>query len=124
MLQEDQSVCNYRHSHPRHVIENTFDILLTRWRNFHTPINASVEIVEKYVKAAVLLHNYLRPTENADYCPSGFIDSEDFSGNIQTDYWRESFQFNSQAPLSKLQRAWILIYRTCSCNERWLEGLC
>ena len=60
MLQEDQSVYNYRNSCPRRGIENTFDILVASWSIFNTPINASVEIVEKYVKAAVVLHNYLR----------------------------------------------------------------
>lgn len=60
MLQEDQSVYNYRNSCPRRGIENTFDILVASWSIFNTPINASFEIVEKYVKAAVVLHNYLR----------------------------------------------------------------
>ena len=63
MLQENQCVYNYRQSRPRRVIENTFDILVTRWRIFNTPINTSVEIVEKYVMAAVVLQNYLRQTE-------------------------------------------------------------
>ena len=54
--------------------ENTFDILVTILRNSNAPINASVEIVEKYVNAAVLLHNYLRQAETAAYCPSGFVD--------------------------------------------------
>ena len=54
--------------------ENTFNILVTILRNSNAPINASVEIVEKYVNAAVVLHNYLRQTENAAYCPSGFVD--------------------------------------------------
>ena len=51
-------------SRPRHVIENTFGILMARWRIFNTPINASVEIVEKYVMAAVVLQNYLRQIGN------------------------------------------------------------
>ena len=63
MLQEDQCVYNYRQSCPRRVIENAFDILVTRWRIFNTPINVSVEIVEKYAMAAVTLQNYLRQIE-------------------------------------------------------------
>ena len=63
MLQEDKSVYNYRQSRRRRVLENSFAILVARWRIFDTPINASIEIVEKYVMAAVVLRNYLRQTE-------------------------------------------------------------
>ena len=85
--------------------ENTFDILVTILRNSNAPINASVEIVEKYVNAAVLLHNYLRQTETAAYCPSGFVDFQDSSGNIQPGYWREYFHSKIQPLLSNLQPA-------------------
>ena len=68
MLQEDQSVYNYWHSRPRSVIENNFNILVTTWRISNTLINDSLKIVEKYVNAAVVLHNCLRQTENAAYC--------------------------------------------------------
>ena len=59
--------------------------------------------VEKYVKAAILMQNYLWWTENATYCSSGFIDCEDSSRNIQPGYWRESLQSDGQALLSNLQ---------------------
>ena len=63
-------------------IENAFGILAARWRLFNTPINASVENIEKYVKAAIVLHNYLRLTENATYSPAGVTDSENSNGEI------------------------------------------
>ena len=56
-------------SRPRRVIENTFDILMARWRIFNTPINASVEIVEKYVMATVVLQIYLRQIGNQIIVP-------------------------------------------------------
>ena len=34
-----------------------------------------------YTKAAICLHNYLRTLESSVYCPPGFIDGEDGSGN-------------------------------------------
>ena len=74
-LQEDGAIYNYRHSLARQVIENAFGILVTTWRLFITPINASVKNIEKYVKAAIVLHNYIRITENATYSPVGFVDS-------------------------------------------------
>ena len=40
------------------------------------------------VKACLCLHNYLRLTDNAQYVPSGFVDSEDSSGEIISGDWR------------------------------------
>ena len=35
-----------------------------------------MENIQSYVKATIVLHNYLRQTENAIYCPTGFVDPE------------------------------------------------
>ena len=91
-LTEEQRIYNYRHSRCRRVIENASGILVARWRIFLTPIRATVENVEKYVLACLCLHNYLRKTKNAYYSPSGFVDSEDSSGSIQTGEWRSQVQ--------------------------------
>ena len=42
-----------------------------------------MQSAEEITKAAVCLHNYLRQTNSASYCPSGFVDSEDGSGDIK-----------------------------------------
>ena len=39
------------------------------------------ENVEKYVLETLALHNYLSQTDNAGYCPSVFVDSEDSTGH-------------------------------------------
>ena len=65
-----------RISRARRVIENTFIILVARWRLYRTPIVASVESAESYVLATLALHNYLRPTDNATYTTKGLVDSE------------------------------------------------
>lgn len=70
-MKESQSLDDYRHCHPRLVIEKTFGILVARWRIFNVPINASVENIGNYVKAVAVLHNYLRQTKSAAYCISG-----------------------------------------------------
>jgi len=88
-LTEEQSIYNYRQSRARRVIENTFGILRARWRLFSRPIRATVENVERYVWAAVCLHNYLRLTENASYTPAGFVDSVNSSGDIKEGDWRK-----------------------------------
>ena len=79
---------NYRHSRARKVIKNAFGILCTRFRIFYVPINASVVNIEKYVKAETTLHNYLRQTENALYCPQGFVYSASARGEILSGHWR------------------------------------
>eukprot|EP00794_Sanderia_malayensis_P001689 gene1689-1882_t len=88
-LTEEQRIYNYRVSRARRVIENAFGILVARWRLFRSPIRASQENVTRYVLAAICLHNYSQQTENAMYCPAGFVDSEDSSGRLKPGEWRK-----------------------------------
>lgn len=88
-LPEPERVFNYRLSRARRVIENAFGLLRTRWRIFSRPIKASLQCVEDITFAAIALHNYLRQTDNATYCPYGFIDSQDSSGNLKLGEWRK-----------------------------------
>ena len=100
-LTEEQNVFNYRLSRARRVIENTFGILVDRWRIFRGPIRASTQNVEHYVLAAMALHNYLRQTDNAGYCPTGFVDSEDSTGKIKEGEWRSIVRNDAFTPLKK-----------------------
>ena len=101
-LSEAQQIFNYRLSRARRVIENTFGILRARWRVFSRPIQASVETAEEITKAAVCLHNYLRQTNSASYCPTGFVDSEDGSGDIRPGEWRQVVRNDSRGALSDI----------------------
>ena len=62
-MEEAKFVFNYRLSRARRVIENTFGILVARWRIFRGFIRASPKNVERYVLAGLCLHNYLRQTD-------------------------------------------------------------
>ena len=86
---EDKAVFNYRLSRARRIIENSFGILANRWRIFRQPIIAKPERAVIYTKAAIALHNYLRTTESSVYCPPGFVDAEDGTGNIVNGSWRD-----------------------------------
>ena len=86
-LDDNQRIFNYRLSRARLTIENTFRILAARWRIFYTPVRASVENVEEYT-VCLALHNYLCLTDNAIYCPFGFVDSSDSSGKLKQGEWR------------------------------------
>ena len=55
---------------------------------FYPPIRAKVENVENYALECLRLHNYLRLTDNASYCPNGFTDSYDATWNLQQGEWR------------------------------------
>ncbi|CAN7977774.1 unnamed protein product, partial [Ixodes persulcatus] len=84
---------NYRLSRARRVIENSFGILVARWRIFKQPIQASPETLEAIVWACVSVHNYLRvcdETENPErrYCPANYVDRETEVGEVVTGRWR------------------------------------
>lgn len=80
-LPECQAIFNYRLSRARRVIENAFGIMVAKWRIFKRATIAHPDRMEKYIKAAVVLHNFLKkaennvPPEDRSYCPNGFIDS-------------------------------------------------
>ena len=98
-LTQAQSIYNYRLSRARRVIENSFGILAARWRIFCRPIIADPERVVTYTKAAIALHNYLRTYESCVYCPPGFVDGEDGSGNLIQGSWREEDSSRALVPL-------------------------
>ena len=87
-LSKEYRVYNYRLSRCRRTTENAFGILSARWKIFRRPIRASPVTVDRIVQATICLHNYLRLTENSMYIPSGFVDSEDNTGNIRPGDWR------------------------------------
>ena len=88
-LQEDERIYNYRLSRVRRTIENTFGILASKWRVFRRPIRGNVDLVQTITMATIVLHNYLQLTENAMYMSTGFVESEDSSGNVVDGDWRE-----------------------------------
>ena len=51
-------------------------------------IEPTPEKVEKITLSTITLYNYLRQTDTATYTPTGFIDSEDCSGQIKDGLWR------------------------------------
>jgi len=53
-------VFNYRLSRARQTVECTFGILASRFRVFRRPFEIKLESVDNVVKAACVLHNYLR----------------------------------------------------------------
>ena len=100
-MTEEERIFNYRLSRARRVIENASGILVARWRILRGFIRAAVHNVEKYVLATLCLHNYLRQTDNAGYCPTGFVDSEDSSGRIKPGEWRSLVADDGCRPLCR-----------------------
>lgn len=93
LLPFKEQVYNYRLSRARRCIENAFGILVARWRIFRTPIIANIDNVERFIKAAVVLHNYLITMEadskmSKRYVPANFADSEDAEGLLRPGSWR------------------------------------
>ena len=59
-LNLSKKIFNYRLSRCRRVAENAFGIYVTQWRVFQRPLQCKVELVDKFVKATAVLHNFLR----------------------------------------------------------------
>jgi hypothetical protein len=66
----ENKVFNYRLSRARKTVECSFGILASRFHVFRKPFEIKVDGVDKVIKAACVLHNYLRhntlPEDNVD----------------------------------------------------------
>lgn len=51
---------NYHLCKARRVVENAFGMLAHKWRLFFRPLEVKVETAKKLVKAACVMHNFLR----------------------------------------------------------------
>ena len=64
-LSESERVYNYRLSRARRTIENTFGIFAAKWRIYRRPIRANLDLVDKVVKATVVLkREMMKPGKN------------------------------------------------------------
>lgn len=103
-LNYKKKIFNYRLSRARRYIESTFGILSNKWRIFHRPMNTSMELSIKIVKACCVLHNFIRVRDgyNFDHTLSinGFENSNDIadiqnrSGNSIRDMFANYFLTN------------------------------
>ncbi|KAJ4944615.1 hypothetical protein JOQ06_013158, partial [Pogonophryne albipinna] len=59
-ITRERRIFNYRRSRARLVVECAFGIVSSRWRMFRRAITTSPEVTELCVKAACVLHNFLR----------------------------------------------------------------
>ncbi|XP_068123187.1 putative nuclease HARBI1 [Hyperolius riggenbachi] len=72
----EKRVFNYRLTRARRMVECTFGIMSNKWRMFHTPLQLSPTNATAVVKAACILHNFVRQEEgynimhlDQDYLP-------------------------------------------------------
>jgi hypothetical protein len=88
-LAYDEKIFNYRLSRARRISENGFGILVSRFRVFEKPIACNVTTVDKIVRTACALHNWLTNSAVGTYLPRGSVDIEDIDrGEIIPGSWR------------------------------------
>lgn len=77
-LAEDKKTFNNRLSIARRYIECTFGILANKWRIFHRPIDVDIDFVDSIVKAACVLHNFVRKRDGKHEDPDNLPQSHGF----------------------------------------------
>ena len=63
------------------------------------PIQRTVEKTYRIIKATICLHNFLRQTNSAGSCPTGFVGSYNETGTIKDGEWRRLVGDNNGATL-------------------------
>lgn len=92
-LNQERTIFNYRLSRARRTIENTFGILVSRWRILKRPIICTIEKSMKIVQAIVCLHNWLRKQDIGvnQYVDETFIDQNRLDEFVPGS-WREDIE--------------------------------
>ena len=76
MLTNDAKIFNYRLSHARRVVENSFGVLTNHWRLYHWHIYLNPNNVTTVIKATLALHNILT-------LPNDIIQNEVVEDHVQ-----------------------------------------
>lgn len=92
-LTQERQTFNYRLSRARQTIENSFGILVARWRVLLNTLYMLPKNAEKVVLACVALHNFLRSSiiSQDTYVPANFVDRE-VQGNLIHGTWRNEIR--------------------------------
>lgn len=102
-LRREEKIYNYRLSRARRVVENSFGIMASVFRVFHSVICIDVHHVDAIVLACCTLHNFLRRHATNKYMPSLSADSENItSGELIPGQWRTVGEL---VPLQRRPRA-------------------
>ena len=129
-LNKEECIFNYRLSRARHVVENAFSILASRFRIFHTTINLKPKTVENTVLTTCVLHNFLRRNARQTYTPPQSLDLENTeNGKLNGGDWRNDNQLTSllqtynrhYADESKEQREYFKQYFNNEGNVLWQD---
>ncbi|XP_021709698.1 protein ALP1-like [Aedes aegypti] len=100
-----QETFNKRLSRARRTIENSFGILVARWRILKNTLFMLPDSAEKIVKACVILHNFVKRHSATEYCPPGFVDHVDNDGNIiEPGEWRTLVDPLRSIPAASIHR--------------------
>ena len=83
MLTREERIANYRISRGRRVVENAFDILVSRFRTMLTTIELPPQTVREVVFTCVVLHNILRRHYQGQHGGQESGDDDDVPGDCQ-----------------------------------------
>lgn len=79
LTERRKAIYNYRHSRARRTTENTFGIMGSYFRIFHTPINLKTETVDDVVVLACIFHNMMREEKILSPVETTFNDVENIN---------------------------------------------
>lgn len=87
-ITNEKRIYNYRHSRARKTIECAFGMMTQKFQVFLTPIRTSYETINNIVKAASVLHNFIRLKDGQQYSAVDLQaqTSQSRSLNLQPDF--------------------------------------
>ena len=77
-----QRVYNCRLSRARRTIENSFGIMVSRWRSLKRNLHITVDHANAVILTCCVLHNIMRVIAPATYTPPGYADAVYLNGQI------------------------------------------